>query len=132
MKKYWLLDNNNKVIDLLTEHSIFKDGGTQSFKGKSGKTYFLDGRISSKTKNQLYDKYPTDKNANLLKGYTLTNVKPSSTKIYTQKEVDKLVAEAYEKGKKDRAEYDADLKRWERTDIELLNDMKNGLSFGMK
>ena len=44
----------------------YKDGGTQEYQGWDGKRYFVDHRISSKTKGEIYDRYPSDKGAVLL------------------------------------------------------------------
>ena len=48
----------------------YKDGGTKEYKGWDGKHYFVDHRISSKTKGEIYDRYPSDKDA-----VPLTNVR---------------------------------------------------------
>jgi len=50
--------------------NIYKDGGTYTF-SKNGKTYYVDHRIGSKTKNKVYDRYPGDSGAKIV------NVTPS-------------------------------------------------------
>lgn len=43
--------------------NTFRDGGTQQYKGEDGKDYYLDGRISSTTVGEVYDRYPGDAGA---------------------------------------------------------------------
>lgn len=45
--------------------AVFADGGTTSF-NVDGKAYFLDGRIQSDTKDELYDRYPGEIGAKML------------------------------------------------------------------
>ena len=45
--------------------SIYKDGGTYTFV-KNNKTYYVDRRIGSTTKNKVYDRYPGDKGAKIV------------------------------------------------------------------
>jgi len=44
----------------------YRDGGTDQYRDKNQNKYFLDGRIASKTKGQLFDKYPGDADAQIL------------------------------------------------------------------
>lgn len=44
----------------------YKDGGTEYFCDKSGKKYFIDGRIGSSTKGKVFDRYPSEKGAKIL------------------------------------------------------------------
>jgi hypothetical protein len=37
------------------------DGGTLVVLGEDGKTYYVDGRVGSKTKGTVYDDYPSEK-----------------------------------------------------------------------
>ena len=49
--------------------SIYKNGGTYTFV-KNNKTYYVDRRIGSTTKDKVYDRYPGDA------GATIVNIKP--------------------------------------------------------
>ena len=44
---------------------IYKDGGTYTFV-KNGKTYYVDRRVNSTTRNKVYDKYPGDAGAKIV------------------------------------------------------------------
>jgi len=46
--------------------SMYKDGGTYTFV-KNGKTYYVDRRIGSKTRDSIYDRYPGDVGAKIVK-----------------------------------------------------------------
>jgi hypothetical protein len=45
---------------------IYRDGGTYTFI-KDGKTYYVDRRIGSKTRNKVYDRYPGDPDSKIVK-----------------------------------------------------------------
>ena len=49
--------------------SIYKDGGTYTFV-KNGKTYYVDRRIGTKTRDSVYDRYPGNAGAKIV------NLKP--------------------------------------------------------
>lgn len=55
-----------KTTVTVTNRGTYKDGGTQEFQDRQGKKYFVDGRISSKTKGKVYDRYPSDAGAKIL------------------------------------------------------------------
>ncbi len=60
-----------KLIEVKWRGS-YKDGGTEEYIGEfDGIHYFIDKRINSKTTGQIYDKYPSDKGAKILKGIRL-------------------------------------------------------------
>jgi len=72
------MDTNNNIIDII-EISRYRDGGTSvwvSVKDKYEslassivlicKKYYIDNRISSTTKGELYDRYPSDEGAKIL------------------------------------------------------------------
>lgn len=46
--------------------SRYKDGGTDVYVDKKGKKYYKDGRIGTKTKGKIFDRYPKDKGAKIL------------------------------------------------------------------
>jgi hypothetical protein len=50
----------------LTECDAYKDGGTIEYCDENNNRYFVDGRIRSKTKGELFDRYPSDKGAKIL------------------------------------------------------------------
>lgn len=45
---------------------MYKDGGTYAFV-KNGKIYYVDRRIGSKTRDRVYDRYPSDAGAKIVK-----------------------------------------------------------------
>lgn len=49
----------------------FRDGGTTKVLATDGKHYWVDHRIGSKTKGQVYDRYPGEEGAILLKSLIL-------------------------------------------------------------
>jgi hypothetical protein len=59
--------------------SVYRDGGTSAWieplvkesiktvkQAKEAKKYYLDNRIGSMTKGELYDRYPSEKDAKIL------------------------------------------------------------------
>lgn len=56
--------NPKEIHARITGH--IRDGGTIHCEGKDGKSYFIDHRISSKTKGKVYDRYPSDGGAQIL------------------------------------------------------------------
>jgi len=44
----------------------YKDGGTKEYRDRKNNRYFLDGRINSKTKGKLFDRYPSNERAMML------------------------------------------------------------------
>ena len=44
-----------------------RDGGTEVYRGWDGNSYYVDYRIASKTRGQVYNAYPGDKDAILLR-----------------------------------------------------------------
>ena len=44
----------------LTLYSIYRDGGTTEWIDQNNCKYYLDGRINSPTKGQLFDRHPRD------------------------------------------------------------------------
>jgi len=66
------------MVDII-KTSIFRDGGTSVWielsiknslktieEAQNCQKYYLDNRIGSQTKGQLFDKYPSDKDAKML------------------------------------------------------------------
>ena len=44
----------------------YKDGGTKEYRDKNNNKYFLDYRINSKTRGELFDRYPDESGAIML------------------------------------------------------------------
>lgn len=44
----------------LSKLSTFRDGGTKSYKGSDGNVYYIDGRINSTTKGEIFNEYPKE------------------------------------------------------------------------
>jgi hypothetical protein len=68
-----ILKLKNKPKITLIKINIYKDGGTSVWINKIDKTdfkntplFYLDNRIGSTTKGELFDKYPDDENALML------------------------------------------------------------------
>jgi len=51
--------------------ATYADGGTHMVEATNGKRYWVDGRINSPTKGQVYDRYPKEEGAVLLKSLIL-------------------------------------------------------------
>lgn len=47
--------------------SIYRDGGTVTYTDKDGIKYWVDGRIGSLNRGKVYDRYPGDIEAKILK-----------------------------------------------------------------
>lgn len=70
----------------LQEIAIASDGGTKVAAGSDGNIYYIDHRIGTKTPGLVYDKYPSDKGANIIDGdFVLTdcmgNIKAFESKL---------------------------------------------------
>lgn len=51
---------------LVTKCGVYKDGGTEEYRGTNRKRYFIDGRRNSPTKGEIFDRYPGDEGAQIL------------------------------------------------------------------
>lgn len=58
--------NESEEVIIYRPRATYMDGGTQVIKNKQGKKYYIDGRIGSKTKGKVYDRYPGDKGAKIV------------------------------------------------------------------
>lgn len=51
---------------IVTRRGVYKDGGTEEYRDKQNNSYFKDGRIGSKTRGKIFDKYPNDAGSKIL------------------------------------------------------------------
>jgi hypothetical protein len=45
---------------------MFLDGGTRKYLGSDGNVYYVDDRLQTTTKGEIYDSYPGNKDAKML------------------------------------------------------------------
>jgi len=50
----------------LTYENMFLDGGTRKYLGSDGNVYYVDDRLQTTTKGEIYDSYPGNKDAKML------------------------------------------------------------------
>ena len=51
--------------------ATYKDGGTEVFRDAAGNQYFVDNRIRTTTRGKIYDRYPADDGATVIRDVRL-------------------------------------------------------------